>query len=94
MWSHDSEINRPKKLIKTIENKFNRVVIFDTSQNSWHGFSKSINCPSDVYRKSIAMYYLCDASENAAKRNRALFVPTKEQENNSEIMKLIEKRSQ
>jgi Rps23 Pro-64 3,4-dihydroxylase Tpa1-like proline 4-hydroxylase len=94
MWSHDSEINRPKKLIKTIENKFNRVVIFDTSQNSWHGFSKSINCPSDVYRKSIAMYYLCEASENASKRNRALFVPTKEQENNSEIMKLIEKRSQ
>jgi Rps23 Pro-64 3,4-dihydroxylase Tpa1-like proline 4-hydroxylase len=92
MWSHDIETNQPKELIKTVENKFNRVVIFDTSYNSWHGFSQPINCPEDVYRKSIAMYYLCEPSENAAKRGRALFAPTEDQKNNPEIMKLIERR--
>jgi hypothetical protein len=92
MWSHNTETNQPKELIKTVENKFNRVVIFDTSYNSWHGFSQQINCPEDVYRKSIAMYYLCEPSENAAKRSRALFAPTEEQKSNPEIMKLIEQR--
>jgi Rps23 Pro-64 3,4-dihydroxylase Tpa1-like proline 4-hydroxylase len=92
MWSHDTETNQPKELVKTVENKFNRVVIFDTSYNSWHGFSQPINCPEDVYRKSIAMYYLCEPSENADKRGRALFAPTEEQKNDPEIMKLIEQR--
>jgi Rps23 Pro-64 3,4-dihydroxylase Tpa1-like proline 4-hydroxylase len=94
MWSHDSETNQPKELIKTVENKFNRAVIFDTTYNSWHGFSQQINCPEDVYRKSIAMYYLCEPSENAAKRSRALFAPTEDQKNDSEIMQFIEQRAQ
>jgi Rps23 Pro-64 3,4-dihydroxylase Tpa1-like proline 4-hydroxylase len=92
MWSHDEETNQPKDLIKTVDNKFNRAVIFDTSYNSWHGFSQPINCPKDVYRKSIAMYYLCEPSENATKRGRALFAPTEDQKNDPEIMKLIEQR--
>lgn len=92
LWSHDSENNQPKELVKTIENKFNRAVIFDTTYNSWHGFSQPINCPVDVYRKSIAMYYLCEPSENASARGRALFAPTEEQKNDPEIMKLIEQR--
>jgi len=92
LWSHDSENNQPKELVKTIENKFNRAVIFDTTYNSWHGFSQPINCPVDVYRKSIAMYYLCEPSENASTRGRALFAPTEEQKNDPEIMKLIEQR--
>jgi Rps23 Pro-64 3,4-dihydroxylase Tpa1-like proline 4-hydroxylase len=93
MWTHDSETNQPKELIKTIENKFNRAVIFDTTYNSWHGFSQQINCPEDVYRKSIAMYYLCEPSENAAKRSRALFAPTEDQKNDPEIMQFIEQRA-
>ena len=93
MWTHDSETNQPKELIKTIENKFNRAVIFDTTYNSWHGFSQQINCPEDVYRKSIAMYYLCEPSENAAKRSRALFAPTEDQKNHPEIMQFIEQRA-
>jgi Rps23 Pro-64 3,4-dihydroxylase Tpa1-like proline 4-hydroxylase len=92
LWSHDSENNQPKELVKTIENKFNRAVIFDTTYNSWHGFSQPINCPVDVYRKSIAMYYLCEPSEIASDRSRALFAPTEEQKNDPEIMKLIEQR--
>jgi hypothetical protein len=93
MWSHDAETNQPKELIKTIENKFNRVVLFDTTQNSWHGFPQAITCPQDKYRKSIAMYYLCEPSSEAAQRSRALFAPTEDQKNDTEIMKLIENRA-
>lgn len=92
MWSHDAETNQPKELIKTVENKFNRAVLFDTAQNSWHGFSQAITCPTDKHRKSIAMYYLCEPSTGAAQRNRALFAPTNEQKNDDEIKKLIEQR--
>ncbi|NDC96554.1 2OG-Fe(II) oxygenase, partial [bacterium] len=36
-WSHNKKNNKPKEKIKTIDNVFNRAVIFDTTQNSWHG---------------------------------------------------------
>ena len=92
MWSHDPETNQPKELIKTVENKFNRLVLFDTSQNSWHGFSQPITCPPDVYRKSIAMYYLVQPTEQTNERSRARYAPTEEQKNNPEILELIEQR--
>ena len=92
LWSHNSENNSPKELIKTVENKFNRAIIFDTTYNSWHGFSQPINCPNDVYRKSIAMYYLCEPSKTAPKRHRALFSTTEEQKNDGSILKLIQDR--
>lgn len=92
MWSHDSETNQPKEHIKTIENKFNRLVLFDTSQNSWHGFSQKLSCPPGVYRKSIAMYYLVQPTEETNKRARALYAPTEEQKNNPEIIELINNR--
>ena len=33
-WSHDENKSQPKQLIKEIEIKFNRVVLFDTTCNS------------------------------------------------------------
>jgi Rps23 Pro-64 3,4-dihydroxylase Tpa1-like proline 4-hydroxylase len=35
----------------------NRIAIFTTSANSFHGFPEPINCPENVKRKSINMYY-------------------------------------
>lgn len=93
-WSHDKEINQPKKLEKIIECKFNRAVIFDTTQNSWHGFSKEILCPPNLYRKSIAMYYLTDLPSQTDERYRALYAPREDQKNNNEIKELIIKRAQ
>jgi Rps23 Pro-64 3,4-dihydroxylase Tpa1-like proline 4-hydroxylase len=92
-WSHDGSINLPKKKVKTVENKFNRVVLFDASMNSWHGFSKTIKCPIDNYRKSIAMYYLTEPSKDTPERNRALYSPSKEQKANTEILNLIKQRT-
>jgi len=91
-WSHNKETNLPKQKITSIECKFNRAVIFDASKNSWHGFNDPINCPEGHYRKSIAAYYHTEPTQDVENRRRALYSPSKEQENNEEILKLIESR--
>lgn len=92
-WTHDYIRNQPKHKVVKIKPIFNRVVIFDTTQDSWHGFSEKIKCPEGVYRKSIAMYYLTVADLSMPYRTRALYAPLKEQKNDSNILKLIEERS-
>lgn len=91
-WSHDPLTNQPKTLEKTIDCLFNRAVIFDTTQNSWHGFAQEITCPPNIYRKSIAMYYLIDPSPDTDERYRALYAPREDQKNNVEIQQLIQSR--
>lgn len=80
-----------KKLVKEITPAFNRAVIFDT-RGSWHGLPEPIDCPDNVTRNSLAMYYLCQPgiTDN---RQRALYAPTKEQECDPYISELIAKRS-
>lgn len=73
--------------------KFDHAVIFDTTQNSWHGLPEPLACPDDQARQSLASYFLCDAPDGVDARGKALFSPTKEQENDTEILKLIKKRS-
>ncbi len=92
LWSHNQELNRPNKKWVTVENVFNRAVLFDTTQNSWHGFPEPLTCPEGKYRKSLAVYYLTDPPEGTDQRPRALYAPYKEQEANPEILKLIEER--
>lgn len=93
LWSNDETTNQPKERAKVVECKYNRAIIFDTTQNSWHGFADKIQCPDNIYRKSIAMYYLCDPPSNADPRNRALYAPSEAQSNNQEILQLIKKRA-
>jgi len=93
LWSNNPKTNRPKELVKTVEPKFNRAVLFDTTQNSWHGLPKPLTCPEGKYRKSLAVYYLTDVDENTEERYRALFVPTEEQLTDLEIVKLCKERS-
>ncbi len=93
LWEHDSKKNMPGKLIKSIEPKFNRAILFDTTQNSWHGMSKPLTQPDGIYRKSLAVYYLQNPSMKAANRKRALFAPRDNQKNDLSIRNLINKRS-
>jgi Rps23 Pro-64 3,4-dihydroxylase Tpa1-like proline 4-hydroxylase len=39
---------------------FNRAVIFNTDQDSYHGVPEPLACPSDLSRKSIALYYFTE----------------------------------
>lgn len=93
LWSHDPIKNLPADKINTVDCQFNRAVIFDTTQNSWHGFPETISCPTGMYRKSIAMYYLIDTPTDVDTRSRALFSPYKDQCQNADILKLIKDRS-
>ena len=42
---------------KKIYPLFNRLIIFGTSKNSWHGHPIPLNCPENEFRKSLATYY-------------------------------------
>ncbi len=52
LWDKDM-----KNCIKKITPVFNRLVIFDTTDFSFHGNPDSINHPENISRKSIALYY-------------------------------------
>ena len=73
LWSHDYKNIKPLRKVKEIEPLFNRAIIFDTSQNSWHGFPDPINPPKGKMRKSFAMYYLTDINSTAEDRYKAHF---------------------
>ena len=92
LWGSD-ENGSPSQCVTTIENKFNRAVIFDTTQNSWHGLPEQLSCPEGINRQSLAIYYLTDPDSSANPRPRALYAPHKEQANDPEILEFIEKRS-
>jgi len=66
-------VDSPGNLVKEIAPVYNRAIIFDTTQNSWHGLSRIFKAPEGVYRKSIAVYYLTDLPDNTELRYRALF---------------------
>ena len=92
-WTHNPEINQPKDHAKTVDLKFNRAVLFDTTNNSWHGLPYPLKCPEDKPRQSMAAYYLGNAPTNTDDRPRALFAPREDQKNIPEIEELIKLRS-
>ncbi len=51
-WSKDMQQCEAK-----ISPIFNRLVVFNTTNISFHGFPDKINCPDTAFRKSIALYY-------------------------------------
>lgn len=94
LWEQSPDTRQPGALIKSVDPLFNRAVLFDTTQNSWHGLPTPINCPEGRTRNSMAVYYLAPAPAASEERGKALFAPTAEQEGNPEVLELIEKRAQ
>lgn len=94
LWSHNAEKKGPLKKEKAVEFKFNRAVIFDTSQNSWHGLPEPLNMPEGVCRKTVAAYFLTDPVSNADTHQRALFAPTEEQIGDEYVEEFIKKRAE
>ncbi len=52
LWTKDM-----KAKAKSVAPLFNRCVIFDTDDTSWHGHPDAMTCPLDRSRKSLALYY-------------------------------------
>jgi Rps23 Pro-64 3,4-dihydroxylase Tpa1-like proline 4-hydroxylase len=92
LWSHDEKYRAPKKCEVTIDNVFNRAVLFDTTQNSWHGLPDPLECPEGKVRRSIAVYYLTQP-DRMIHRPKALFAPHKGQKDDKSVLELIDKRS-
>jgi len=93
LWSHNPDTDRPKECVHKIDCLFNRAIIFDTTQNSWHGLPEQLTCPENVSRRSLATYYMSEVSELAENRKRALYAPHKEQKDNPEVIEFCKKRS-
>lgn len=52
LWSRDMKVKR-----ESIAPIFNRCVIFSTDADSYHGHPDPLNVPSEMTRRSIALYY-------------------------------------
>ncbi len=46
-----------KGCVKKIRPDFNKIAIFSTTSDSYHGHPDTLNCPENRSRKSIALYY-------------------------------------
>lgn len=90
LWEGDAD--RPTTLGQKIDCLFNRAVLFDTTQDSWHGLPEPITCPPGAIRKSLAVYYLTEPREAASPRGKALFAPHGQQADDPAVLELIRKR--
>ena len=52
LWDRDM-----KFCVKRIIPEFNTVVIFNTTDYTYHGHPNPLNCPEEMRRKSLALYY-------------------------------------
>lgn len=69
-WRED--LTGPAVRIKPITG---RMVLFETSDQSYHGIPQPIHCPEGVLRKTLALYWW-SAPRGLSKRPRAQFVRT------------------
>ena len=52
LWDRDM-----KECVRSYLPKFNRLVIFTTTETSFHGHPEPLSCPEHMSRKSLALYY-------------------------------------
>ena len=56
-WGGALELWDGQRCVRAISPLFNRAVLFDTSNFSYHGHPHALDCPPDRSRKSVALYY-------------------------------------
>eukprot|EP00282_Hemiselmis_andersenii_P011221 CAMPEP_0114118108 /NCGR_PEP_ID=MMETSP0043_2-20121206/5409_1 /TAXON_ID=464988 /ORGANISM="Hemiselmis andersenii, Strain CCMP644" /LENGTH=388 /DNA_ID=CAMNT_0001210581 /DNA_START=60 /DNA_END=1226 /DNA_ORIENTATION=+ len=59
--------------VQKIKPRFNQAALFRTSDISWHGMPDPVRCPPGRARKSVAIYYVSDAREEATPRYKASY---------------------
>ncbi len=89
LWNKDMT-----KKIKSIEPKFNRAIIFNTTDISYHGHPSPLICPENKCRKSLAWYYLTEPQENVVERYRAKFVARPSDPRDEKTEKFRKERSE
>ena len=52
LWDQEMKSCRAK-----VQPNFNKMIIFKTTDYSYHGHPEPLNCPENISRKSIALYY-------------------------------------
>lgn len=62
-----------RRKVKEIFPEFGKMVLFECSDESYHGMPVPLACPDGECRKTLAVYYLTPPRG----RRRALFVPTR-----------------
>lgn len=88
---YDKDLNEVYDMYENIP-MWNTAILFKTCDNSYHGLPEPIKCPDDVYRKSIAIYYVSKPRENLTERYKAEFFPKPNQPVNENLKKLYEIR--
>lgn len=63
LWTRDM-----KACAQRISPVFNRCVIFNTDEDSYHGLPDPIQCPENMTRKSIALYYFTEEKNTPRRR--------------------------
>jgi len=58
LWSRDMF-----RCVQKILPVFNRMVVFETSDDTYHGHPDPLNCPDGISRKSMALYYFTSDME-------------------------------
>lgn len=97
LW--DSEMKECK--VRTYP-KMNSAILFQTNELSWHGLPEKILCPNNVYRKSLAYYYISPLTSHSHKnkigndgsgfRTKATFTKRPEDPNLSQMEELYKIR--
>jgi len=100
-WNGDTELydDNCQNLIAKSPVIFNQAIIFKTDENSWHGLPEKIKCPENIYRKSLAFYYVSDLKNKSNKnkkganksgyRSKAVFVQKFGEKSDIRIQKLL-----
>lgn len=58
----------------TFDPIWNRLVVFESSETSWHGHPQRLACPSHRFRRSIAWYYYsADKPQQYRKRHTTIY---------------------
>jgi Rps23 Pro-64 3,4-dihydroxylase Tpa1-like proline 4-hydroxylase len=68
MWNADMS-----RLEKAVMCEFNRCIIFETSEISYHGYSKKLECPEGKSRRSFYAYFYTNEREGAAPYHDTVF---------------------
>lgn len=78
---------------KAVVPAFNRAVLFETSDISYHGLPRPISCPESEGRKSLALYYVSPPRPLATHRVKAQFRPLPGEVLDKNMLELYEIRS-